>query len=261
MDFVSFAEQLVRHRPRRTGGLIVVEKVDSTQHLGRRLIEEYSRDGSLCPSSDLFAWRQSAGRGRQGRSWSSPPGQGVYGTLIRCVGSSDGVQTLPLRIATAACTAVNRYLDGSCRLKWPNDLLVGQGKLGGILIEAISQDGQETIAAIGIGVNYGGELAAFGEPGATSLLHETDSVPALAAFALELVEAIDDELDRVASTAEIVERYGQLSSHKTGETMRVRIDEDLVEGRFLGFDDNAFLRLEVDGKERHLSTGEVLAGG
>lgn len=261
MDFVSFAEQLLRLRTRRIAGLVVVEQVDSTQHLGRRIVDEYEREGAKAPDADILAWCQTAGRGRQGRLWSSPPGHGVYATLIRCVPQRNGLQTLPLRAAVAACGLANRYLDGRCRLKWPNDLLVGKAKLGGILIEAVSHGDETTVAAIGLGFNYGGDLATFGEARATSLVHEAPAVPSLPEIATALVEAVDSELRHDGSPAETVARYEELSCHETGETIRVQTDETLFEGRFLGFDDHAFLRLEVSGEERRVSTGEILGCG
>ena len=94
-----------------------------------------------------------------------------------------------------------------------------------------------------------------------SIVHETSSVPTLALFAAELVEAVDAELGSAAPSAEIVERYDALSIHEAGDMMRVETDDGVVEGRFLGFDPHAFLRLQVDGEERRLSTGEILASG
>ncbi len=261
MDFVSFAEQLVRLRSRRTGGLIVVEQVDSTQHLGRRIVEEYVREGAKAPDADILAWCQTAGRGRQGRPWSSPPGHGVYATLIRSVPQAGSLQTLPLRAAVAVCELANRYVDGRCRLKWPNDLLVGKGKLAGILIEAASHGEETTVAAIGLGFNHGGDLATFREARATSLIHEAPSAPPLPELATELLEAVDAELRRDASPAEVVTRYDELSCHEAGDSIRVRTDDAVVAGRFLGFDDNAFLRLDVSGEEHRFSTGEILSGG
>ncbi len=260
MDFVRFAEQLVRLRTRRTGGLIVVEQVDSTQHLGRRIIDEYAREGSKAPEADILAWCQTSGHGRQGRPWSSPPGHGVYVTLVRSLANVGALQTLPLRTAVASCELANRYLDGRCRLKWPNDLLVADGKLAGILIEAANRGDETTVATIGVGFNYGGDLAAFGEARATSLVHESAAAPPLPELATELVETIHAELYREASTAEIVARYEELAGHETGDVIRVRTVDGIVEGRFLGFDENAFLRLDLDGEERRLSTGEILRG-
>lgn len=266
MNFASFSHDLLRHRPRRSAGLIAVEEVDSTQLLGRRLVNEYLREGSRVPETEIVAWRQAAGRGRQGRGWSSPPGFGVYATLIRWKSVRKWLQVLPLQTAVALCDAVNAHVGGRCVLKWPNDLLVGGRKLGGVLIDAVTYGDGSPVALISFGINHGGDPAAFGEPRATSVSREIERgpVPALPVLALELIEALDRELAREdASAARIAERYRQLSSHSVGDLLRCRIgtDDDSVEGRFLGFDDRGFLRLDVEGEERLLSTGEVLGRG
>ncbi len=263
MNFATFSEELIRHRPRRAGGIIVVEQIDSTQQLARRVVEEYTREGSLVPDTDVLAWRQAAGRGRLGRGWSSPPGCGIYATLIRSQPEPQWLQMLPLQTAVTLCEVVNRYLDGHSRLKWPNDLMVGASKLGGILIDAVTQGEESSVAAISFGINHRADLSAIGESRATSVHREAkvDPVPSLASLAVELITAVDEEIGRDTPAAEIIARYERLSSHRHGDDLRCQIDEDLLEGRFLGFDEHGFLRLEVGDEERLLSTGEVLAGG
>ena len=271
MSFATFSDELLRNHPRRCGGLIALEQVDSTLLLGHRIVDEYAREGAIAPDADILAWQQSAGQGRQGHSWSSPPGGGVYATLIRAQPEPQCLQMLPLRAAVALCEALNRWLGGRCRLKWPNDLLVGESKLGGILIEAITQEGLGSVAAISFGVNHTADLAAIGEPQATSLVREmaasgnpageAPAVPSLAAMALGLIAALDAELERDAPASEVLEHYQRLSTYKPGDFLRCRIDNHLLEGLFLGFDEHGFLRLEVGGDERLLSTGEILAGG
>ncbi len=276
MNFTTFSKELIRHRPRRSGGLIAVEQIDSTLLLGRRIVEEYAREGTVAPDADIVAWRQLAGRGRRGRTWSSPPGCGVYATLIRAQPEPGALQLLPLLTAVACCENLNRYLGGRCRLKWPNDLLVGDSKLGGLLIEAITQSEQMQVAIISLGINYSADLAALAEARATSLHHEMSAppaargtsagspgkaVPSLAGLAVDLIAGLDEELDRGAPASEVLRRYQRLSSYRPGDFLRCQLDSHLLEGRFLGFDEHGFLRLEVGGEERLLSTGEILSGG
>lgn len=265
MNFVSFSQDLARPRFRRSAGLVVVEQVESTHLLGRRLIDEYLREGTRVPEAEIVAWRQVAGRGRLGRGWSSPPGRGAYVTLIRWGSVPEWLQVLPLRAAVALGAAINAHLEGRCRLKWPNDLLVAGKKIGGILIDGVARGDGSPVALISFGVNHGGDLAAFGEPRTTSISHEMPrgEAPSLPTLALELIEALDRELDRDLSAAQIAERYRELSSHTVGDVLRCRVgrDDDAVEGRFLGFDERGFLRLEVAGEERRLSAGEILGRG
>jgi len=262
MSFLTFSDELLQHRPHRSGGLIALAQVDSTELLARRIVDEYTREGDAVPDSEILAWRQVAGRGRRGRRWSSPPGGGVYATLIRTHPDIGWLQTLPLRAALALSETLNRYLDGRCRVKWPNDLLVGRRKLGGLLVDAVTRGRAAVVASISFGINHSPDLAALGVPRATSLRHEaTDAaVPTLARLAIELIAALDAELARDAEAADVVARYRALSAHTPGDVLCCQLDGGLLEGRFLGFNDHGFLRLEVAGEERHLSAGEVLAG-
>jgi len=261
MDFVRYAEELVRGRDRRSAGLVVVEQVESTITLGRRLIEEYTREGALPPNADLVAWEQVRGRGRQGRSWSSAPGSGIFATLIRGRLGRDSLQHLPLRIGVALCDAVNRHLEGRCCLKWPNDLLVGERKLGGLLIEVVTRERDRPRAAVSFGVNYGDDLSLRGQERATSILREASKPLAMAALALELLRAVDDELDH-GDVDTVVDRYVERTLHRPGDPMVCRIDgaKDL-RGHFLGFDERGFLRLDVDGQERVVASGEICNPG
>lgn len=263
MSFLTFSEELLHYRPRRSGGLIAVAQVESTELLARRIVDEYTREGDSVPDSEILAWRQIAGRGRHGRRWSSPPGGGVYATLIRSHSDAEWLQMLPLRAVLALCETLNRYLGGRCRVKWPNDLLVGRGKLGGLLVDTVTRGRDAAVtASISFGINHSPDLADLGVPRATSLHREIAGavVPTLARLAIELIAALDAELARGAAAADVVARYRALSAHTPGDVLRCRLDGDLLEGRFLGFNEHGFLRLEVEGEERQLSAGEVLAG-
>jgi BirA family transcriptional regulator, biotin operon repressor / biotin---[acetyl-CoA-carboxylase] ligase len=110
---------------------------DSTNERARILAGEGAPHGTL-----VTATAQSAGRGRQGRRWSAPPGRALLCSLV----IRDPPRLLPL--ATGA--AVGDVIGEQARIKWPNDLLVDGRKVGGILVEGRPQ---ERWAVIGIGLN------------------------------------------------------------------------------------------------------------
>jgi len=138
MDFPQYARALARRHEGDAPARILVGHTDSTHRLGRRIVRDYLREGTEPPAADVLAWRQSAGEGRDGRGWSSPPGGGVYASLVRPLAAETRVQTLPILVAVAVAEVLDRYLGGRCRLKWPNDLMVGERKLGGLLIDVVS---------------------------------------------------------------------------------------------------------------------------
>lgn len=261
MRFAEYSRELQRRRPRRVGR-VLVEEADSSQTLARRLADDYLRESALPPDVDLVFWRQRLGRGRLDHHWTSPPGAGVYATLVRAFAGREALQTLPLAVAVALAEVCRGHLGDRCGLKWPNDLLVEGGKLGGILIEIVTAPSNAAVALVGFGLNHAADLDAFGEERAVSLRSAGADVglPELASAALAAVDAAIEEVRgaTTASAEQITRRYAALSVHRPGETLNCRVGKELLRGRFLGFAEQGFLRLEIDGEERHLAAGEVL---
>ena len=75
----------------------------------------------------ILADRQAAGRGRNGRRWASDSGQGIWMTIIERPNDPRAVDVLSIRVGLRAARALDRYAASPIRLKWPNDLLVGEG--------------------------------------------------------------------------------------------------------------------------------------
>ena len=118
---------------------------DSTNARARELAAAGAPHGTV-----VTAGEQSAGRGRQGRTWSAPAGRALLcSTVIR-----DPVALLPL----AAGVAVAEVVGPSARLKWPNDVLVSGRKVAGILVEGRPQEGW---AVVGIGLNVALRVSDF----------------------------------------------------------------------------------------------------
>lgn len=122
----------------------------------------------------LVADEQTAGRGRLGRVWATPAGSGVaVSVLLRPDAVAPGLWGwLPLLVGIAAADAVRQVSDCTARLKWPNDIVVDDRKLGGILVERIDAPaGPAAVAGLGLNVSLlRGQLPV---PTATSLLIET----------------------------------------------------------------------------------------
>ncbi|MGN6586426.1 MAG: biotin--[acetyl-CoA-carboxylase] ligase [Solirubrobacterales bacterium] len=120
-------------------------RTDSTNSRARELAAAGAPHGTVVTAAE-----QTAGRGRQGRTWIAPPGKALlYSAIVRPL--EEHHMMLPLAAPLAVCEAaeqLNPHLE--CKVKWPNDVLVEGRKLSGVLIEARPQDGW---AVIGIGLN------------------------------------------------------------------------------------------------------------
>lgn len=239
----------------------MLESVPSTNTLARTVIEDYFSEQLGPPRFLLVAWEQTRGRGRRGREWRSPAGGGVYATLALPLERSRDLQTLPLLAAVGLCATLDRHTRRRCRLKWPNDLLVAGAKIGGILVESVGRGNRLLAAIVGFGVNrlLPQSPAALPAGGVTALAAECDEPPPLDVLVWELVDGIDRELTRLAEPRYAIARYEELSAHRPGDRIRMHVDDRLVEGVFRGFDERGFLRLEIGGRVRLLTAGDVVA--
>jgi BirA family transcriptional regulator, biotin operon repressor / biotin---[acetyl-CoA-carboxylase] ligase len=127
-------------------------RVTSTMDVAHAIAADGAPAGTL-----VLASSQEQGRGRSGKHWLSAPDAGLWCTLIERPRDARALDVLALRVglqlADALDALVDRSLEGAVQLKWPNDLWLASGKLGGILIEARWRDGQPEWVAIGVGIN------------------------------------------------------------------------------------------------------------
>ena len=128
---------------------VVVEPiVASTMDVANELAAAGAPAGTL-----VLADAQAAGRGRGGRRWESRAGEGIWLTLIERVNDPAALDVLSLRIGIRVARALDRFAAEQIRLKWPNDLYLASGKLGGILVESRWRGERPEWTAIGVGIN------------------------------------------------------------------------------------------------------------
>lgn len=134
------------------------QAVDSTNLAVRRLAEEGAPNGSI-----VIAEEQLAGRGRLGRSWFSPPGSGLWFSILLRPHLLSALEASPVTLVTAAILAenLNNRYRLPVKIKWPNDLLIEEKKAGGILTESKVTAGYIEYLVVGIGLNVNQKQADF----------------------------------------------------------------------------------------------------
>ena len=153
--------------------LYLHQDLSSTNREALSLAQNGARDGTV-----VIAESQSGGYGRHGRTWFSPPGQNIYcSVIVRGMGEnlslSQWLSWVPLASALAVTEATQQTMAVSLSLKWPNDLLLHERKVGGILCESSFATTNDPVVVIGIGLNVNVPLMSFPEelrPIAASLL-------------------------------------------------------------------------------------------
>lgn len=239
--------------------LAAYETVDSTNAEGLRL-------AAMGEESGLWIWaaEQRTGRGRAGRAWTSHQGNLYASLLLRPHVPLITAMQLSLVAAVAAHDAILSLASGSdarplVRLKWPNDVLTGGAKLGGILLESASNGSTSPAAVvIGTGINLtlapqdlGRQAISLRDIGVSA--SPAEALAALAWTTAEWLarwnEGVGFELIRMAW----LER-----AQTVGEPISVRIGDEILTGTFLGIDEAGALRLKTtDGGEHRITAGDV----
>lgn len=267
MDWTQHLHGLQRHGPGAGPpgpevATVLVAAVGSTNDLARRIAREYLEEAEGVPDAWVVAREQLAGRGRRERRWSSPHG-GIYLTRLLPLARAEDLATLPMLISVALVDVLDHHLQGRCRLKWPNDLMVEGAKLGGVLIEALTRSGGTAVALVGMGINYRtpqldrDSSEARPRP-VTSIEEQCPVPPTLSELSGELMAGIEELLAEPPPADELLRIYRGCSLHEAGDRLVCRIGEEVVEGELVAFEANGSLRLRVGDEERRLSAGEII---
>jgi BirA family biotin operon repressor/biotin-[acetyl-CoA-carboxylase] ligase len=152
--------------PQGSAVLLQLERVPSTQDLLHDLAGDGAPHGSAVAAAE-----QTAGRGSRGQTWASPRG-GLWLSVLCRPSDEAAVAVMSLRVALAVAGTLEAAVPGlRLGIKWPNDLLVGGLKVGGILCEARWQGAAPAWVAVGLGLNVTNPIPAALDAMATSLLH------------------------------------------------------------------------------------------
>jgi BirA family biotin operon repressor/biotin-[acetyl-CoA-carboxylase] ligase len=220
--------------------VVVRDVVASTMDLANELGADGAPAGTL-----VLADAQAAGRGRAGKRWDSRAGDGIWLTLLERLNDPAALDVLSLRIGIRAARALDRFAPAAVRLKWPNDMYLGDGKLGGVLVESRWRGDRPEWTAIGVGINVRG--VEF--PGGAALGAGVSRLDVLG----ELVPAL-----RAAASAR-----GHLSGSELGEYRRRdlaigRVAREPRAGRVLGISADGSLLLDTSTGPQSVRDGSLV---
>jgi BirA family transcriptional regulator, biotin operon repressor / biotin---[acetyl-CoA-carboxylase] ligase len=248
---------VIRSRPRLPASyrLVPYDTVDSTNDEAKRVARAGAEEGTL-----VWGIEQTAGRGRRGHAWASPPGN-LYASLILRPGC-------PLdqaaQLGFVAALAVGDTLGSICErldglsYKWPNDVLVRGRKIAGILLESELGEGEAPrFVVIGVGINLVSSPRDAAFP-ATSIAEEdlgtVSPGAALEGFARHFQAWAEHWREEGFGPVRAAWRSHAVA---LGESIRVHLEPATLHGRFLDIDQHGALLLESAGEIRHISAGEI----
>jgi BirA family transcriptional regulator, biotin operon repressor / biotin---[acetyl-CoA-carboxylase] ligase len=235
--------------------LLRYDTLGSTNDEAKRLAEAGAEDWTV-----VWAREQTAGRGRGGNAFASPPGNLYFSVILRPVCSAASAAQLGFVTALAVGETVAPRLPPGrdLRYKWPNDVLVEGQKLSGILLEsAAAQDGTLAWLVAGIGINVASHPAGTAWP-ATSLQALGARPVGLDDLLREIVGVFRRETDRWVREGFAPIRAAWLArAYGLGRTLGVRLPRERLEGRFVDLDCDGVLLLETGAGPRRIAAGEI----
>ncbi|WP_028238767.1 bifunctional biotin--[acetyl-CoA-carboxylase] ligase/biotin operon repressor BirA [Stutzerimonas azotifigens] len=230
-------------------------RIDSTNAKALALLREQGR-----PPFVVLAEQQTAGRGRRGRQWVSPFGANLYFTHVLAVdGGARQLSGISLAVGVAVLRTLRALGLEGAGLKWPNDLLVGEKKIAGILLELAGDPAGECEVVVGVGINVNMQEAhgLIDQPW-TSLAQELGMTIDRTELAVQLARNLNEVLARQCQYGFAAVKAEWEASHLwQGRLVKLSAGANETVGVVLGVDDQGALRLESNGLEQRFNGGEL----
>jgi len=243
-------------RLRTIESLAVIPRVASTNLIARRIVSECINNELSLPQAMIIAGEQFAGRGRNDRRWSSPPGKGIYATTLLTRPAHE-LPLIPLAMANILALYLRETFAIDARIKWPNDILVGGKKIAGILIEARVQD-ERVYLLIGTGIN----VEPFQDdtrPNAVTILEVSPrSFAGIETATLAFIEHVDEQLARPLDHDEVLAQWRSLAVHNPGDRIQCVLGDRTITGTWAGIDEQGRAQLQTTDGMVAVSAGDLV---
>ena len=215
------------------------------------MVREGAPDGTT-----VWARAQTAGRGRRGRTWSSPEGNLYMSVVLSCVQST--ASQLGFVAALAVADAVDEaFGQARARLKWPNDVMLDGAKLAGLLLE-VEQAADGTVVVLGIGVNLRHFPAEAGFRATSLRAHGVEM--AAEAMLERVLRWLDVRLDEWHESGfEWIRTEWAKRGHRRGDALRVSAARGRLDATFVGLDQDGSLLTLVNGQAERFTSAEILS--
>ncbi|KJJ94219.1 MULTISPECIES: bifunctional biotin--[acetyl-CoA-carboxylase] ligase/biotin operon repressor BirA [Pseudomonas] len=233
---------------------LVFDSIDSTNAQALRAVAE----GQAAPFL-VLAERQTAGRGRRGRQWVSPFAENLYYSLVlRIDGGMRQLEGLSLVVGLAVMRTLQSFGVADVGLKWPNDVLVNNQKIAGILLELVGDPADVCHVVLGIGINVNMQVTSEVDQQWTSMRREAGVAVDRNILVARLNQNLQIDLERHRQSGFAgFQREWEEAHQWQGRAVSLIAGANKIDGVVVGIDGQGALRLMVDGVEKSFSGGEL----
>ena len=240
--------------------IIHLHEVDSTNNYAKSIFDHDTKDGTVITAS-----HQTSGRGRMSRSWVSGRDMGVYMSLIlRPNIDMRSSARLTIIAAVSVCKAMNELYGISAKIKWPNDIMIGDAKVCGMLTEASGELGVVNYVVVGIGINVHNKSEDFKgiDKKACSLRSAVEGTLSMRTLAAEVLSNFDGFYAEFLSDAKlsknVLDFYRKNSFTIGNEVKLSSLGSGILEGEAVDITDEGHLIVRDGSGTKVVFSGEII---
>lgn len=230
-----------------------LSSVDSTNNYAKKIAKNNENEGTV-----IIADEQTGGRGRKQRPWLSPKGGLWFSILLRPSIPPNRAMIVTMCSACAIAEAIKQQTSCNPSIKWPNDILINNKKVCGILTELSAEIDKINYLIVGIGLNANNEVPQSLKSIATSLLKETGSTIDLVSLFVSILSSLEQLYKALANDdiSLIRETWIRYSS-TLGSIIKVETEKEEMRGTAIGLGENGELIVQTPKGEKKIITGDI----
>lgn len=236
--------------------LYVLDEIDSTNELAKKYANSGKPEGTV-----VVAEKQLKGKGRLGRTWVSPEGQGIwFSVILRPLMLPVYAPQITFVLAVGMVRALEKALGIKATIKWPNDILINKRKVAGILTELSAEIERINYVVFGIGVNVKQKEEDFPEKFRVKSI-SLDMALGRTVSRVQVLQAMLEELEKTYNEYlelgfDYILKEWKVNSITLGANVRVLMGEEMLEGKAIDLDEDGSIIIQDKNGEQH----RVIAG-
>ncbi len=236
--------------------VVIFDRVDSTNLQAKKLLDSNAQHGTI-----VIAEEQTHGRGRLTRSWYSPRGGLYFSVILREIAAVESIPLYGFLLACVVHQSLKQLTNLQFSLKWPNDVLLGQKKVSGILSELVTEGANSLGIIVGVGINLNSRVEEFPtelQSSVATILSEINQQSSVEDLLVAIISRLDWWLQSDPTLEKVVQVYRRFCS-TLGLMVSAEFEGNMIKGKAVDIAANGSLVIkEETGKTILIDFGDVV---